>query len=279
VLYLTALSLLRHAGTDSAPPANFRVLVSLAWVLEEALGRLVGLPPFDHGQSPLRPPQLLSRDWLAAPEAPARLRYLMEREDGRRALAPLAATRGVWQNPHHHLDVYDHVVLVLAYVEAILRDPAGALLDPGALDRRVGEDLRRQGIVLPPIPAPSADPPAPARPEVRALAGPVADFLAGVLGEEERLLLKWLAVLHDVGKPGTRCLRDGKVQFLGHELYGLQMLRGHLAHFYPEDGPRRRLELLIRHHHVPHQLVSYFADRPADLDVLARGLAAGRSAK
>jgi hypothetical protein len=32
---------------------------------------------------------------------------------------------------------------------------------------------------------------------------------------------------------------------------------------------------LIRHHHVPHQLVSYFADRPADLDVLARGLAAG----
>jgi len=225
VLYLTVLSLLRYADGAAAQPANWRVLVSLAWVLEDSLCRLTGLTPFARNQAPLRPHQLLSRDWLAAADAPARLRYLMDRQDGRRALAPLAGTRGVWQNPAHHLDVFDHIVLVLAYVEAVLVDPIRALLDPAALDGQVADDLRRQGIALPPIPQPSADPPAPTRAEVRDLAKTVGDFVASVLDDTGRLLLKWLAVLHDVGKPGTRGLRLGKVQFLGHELYGLQMLR------------------------------------------------------
>ncbi len=53
VLYLTVLSLLQYAGEAAAPPPNYRVLVGLAWVLEDTLSRIVGLVPFCAGESRL----------------------------------------------------------------------------------------------------------------------------------------------------------------------------------------------------------------------------------
>src|SRR5262249_9904805 len=115
VLFLTVLSLLQYAGDpgQAAPPENYRGLVSLAWVLEDTLARLLGLPPFDRQRVAFEAPDLIDPGWLAAPHAPRRVRYLLERDDGGRVLEPVAATRGVVQNTYHHLDVLDHTLLVL----------------------------------------------------------------------------------------------------------------------------------------------------------------------
>ena len=75
---------------------------------------------------------------------------------------------------------------------------------------------------------------------------------------DARALLKWTALLHDVGKPGTRCMNTAKkppeVQFLRHEIYGLQLLDGLLSHLFPEPGRLLRMKRLIEHHHTHHQL-------------------------
>jgi hypothetical protein len=280
VLYLTVLSLLQYdSEEDAAPPANFRLLVGTARVLEDALCRLLGRAPFGRRRSPLKPEELVSRDWLAPEGAPGRVRYLLDRPDGRLALPPLAACRGVIQNDHHHLDVFDHTLLVLAYVEALLADPVGGLMDPAALDARVAADLAGQNVGLPPIPAPSRASPAtpPSRPPG------LEAYLNDVLDDESRLLLKWLALLHDVGKPGTRGsgLHDvgkpgprgsgeGRVQFIGHEVYGRQLVSGLLLHLYPEDGPRHRLSQLIVSHHRFHHIVTHFAEHDDDFKRLQR---------
>jgi hypothetical protein len=278
VLYLTVLSLLQYAGRRRDPPENYRVLVSLAWVLEEILNRLLDRTPFDRKRTTLDPMYLLSADWLLPPGAPRRVVYFLDRDDGRRALEPLAATRGVLQSQRHHLDVFEHTLLVLAYVEALLDDPLAGLLDPARLDDRVARALAKQGIPLLPIPAPSADP---APTDVSGLEGflePIRECLADAVKDEpSRLVLKWAALLHDVGKPGTRCLNTEaepfKVQFLGHELYGLELLGEFLAHLFPDERVRRRLEWLIEHHHRHHQLGDGYKPEPAErLKSLVNGL-------
>ena len=162
ILYLTVLSLLQYAGKVAAPPPNYRVLVGLAWVLEDTLCRIVGLAPYARKRVALDPKSLITAGWLTPPGAPERVVYMMDRADGRRALPHLAATRGAIQSQVHHLDVFDHTLLVLAYVEALLDpadgDPIAGFLDPAGLDRRVAASLRDQGVRLLPIPAPEASP-------------------------------------------------------------------------------------------------------------------------
>src|SRR5579864_277981 len=160
MLYLTVLHTLRYASSDAStgPIENFRLLMSLFWLLEDTLSRLFGMEPFPRQCRPLEHLNLLSREWLAAPGAPQRVAYLMEREEGRKALAPLAATRGVLQNAKHHLDVYDHTLLMLAYLEALLAEddgfPSQGFLDHPALDREVERTLAEQGFRFPAIALP-----------------------------------------------------------------------------------------------------------------------------
>ena len=139
VLYLSVLSLLRGDRAMTAPPANYRALVRLAWVLEEQLSRIHGLEPFDSGRASPDLRHLIDAEWLRAPGAPGRVDYLVRSTDGSRVLGPVAATRGVQQSDYHHLDVYDHTLLVLAYVEGLFEgnDPIAGFLDPGTLDARV----------------------------------------------------------------------------------------------------------------------------------------------
>jgi putative nucleotidyltransferase with HDIG domain len=269
VLYLTVLSVLQYAGGRNDPPENHRVLVSLAWVLEEALNRLLGRTPFDRKRTTLNPINLLSAGWLLSPGAPRRVVYFLDRDDGRRALEPLAATRGVLQSQRHHLDVFEHTLLVLAYVEALLGDPLAGFLDPAALDVKVADSLAEQGIALLPIPAPSAHPAPTDVSGLKDFLEPIKECLANALKDEpSRLVLKWAALLHDVGKPGTRCLnteaKPYKVQFLGHELYGLELLARHLEHLFPDERVRRRLEWLIEHHHRHHQLGDGYKHEPTE---------------
>lgn len=300
VLYLVVLSMLRYAGSDSAPPANFRWLVSLAWVLERVLCRLVGMKAFDRKRAPLNPRFLVARDWLNEPGAPGRVKYLMEHPDGRRALDHLAATHGVQQSLQHHLDVFDHSLLVVAYLEALLEAPLDGFLDPAEIDRRVEHDLRWQGIMFPAIPAEASNPAKPnlewISPHLEAIRSLVASALST---DSAPLLLKWSGLLHDVGKPGTRALnptaRGWKVRFLGHEVYGLDLLGPLLDHLFAEEcpkhgpmqpekdvwwcgacshrrtrepnEPRTRVATLIRRHHDHHQILQRFSE-PARFEVL-----------
>jgi hypothetical protein len=269
VLYLTVLQTLQYANKNPEWGNNYRLLIALSYFLEDVLSRAVGLREFPRMRVPMDFKCLLSRDWLAARGAPQRVVYFLEREDGCRALAPLVATRGVMQGPYHHLDVFDHTLLVLAYLEEIVQaaDPLAGLLDPAELDRRVGESLRQQGISLPP---PFPNPDDGVRPDVgtlEPLLNGLRDCLQKELDAEAVALLKWSVLFHDVGKTATRCLSVPRwkedaapVQFWGHEVYGLRLVAEHLAYVFPKEPPRARIENLIRRHHYHNLLAMKYHD-------------------
>ena len=314
VLFLAVLHALRYAGESPRLAANCRLLVGLAWVLEDVLSCTVGLEPFARDRAPLEPLALLSRRWLAAPGAPGRIAYFLQGPDGRRALEPVAAMRGVAQNDKHHLDVFDHTMLVLAYLETLLEDPVGGLMDPAALDRRTQEHLRRQGIALPDAPRQVPE----GKASVDGLEGSLdairarfGSLLGSTPDADARLVLKWAALFHDVGKPSARTLnvhpKTGRatVQFLGHEVYGLQIAAEHLHAVFarpcPADGramelregtwvcPRcaesaaagpgdllARARRLVLKHHDHHMLVNRYTEHPKFLDSLRAGVRQGR---
>ena len=104
-------------------------------------------------------------------------------------LPEVAALRGVEQSHFHHLDVYDHTLEVLRRQVELER----------GLDGVFGELAPRLGAVL---------------------AGPLADELTRAEA------LRFAALLHDVGKPATRAVReDGRVTFIGHDCAGADMVR------------------------------------------------------
>ncbi|HEV3145464.1 MAG TPA: phosphotransferase [Gemmataceae bacterium] len=280
VLFLTILYTLRYASSDAstAHTENFRLLMSLYWVLEDVLSRLLGVPPFQRQTQPLELHNLLLRRWLEAPGAPQRVAYFLEREEGRTALAPLAATQGVLQNAMHHLDVFDHTLVVLAYLEALLETEAGfplrGFLDHVALDRQVERTLAEQGFRFPAL--------AQSQRGISLVSGSatpaawmteVQQPLQQLLTPETKLWLKWAALFHDVGKPATRGVNTTgagageRVSFLGHERYGRQLVTSHLRHLYPEQELRSRLIHVIDKHHVHLQLAKrYFKDKPESFE-------------
>src|SRR6266849_1693907 len=102
----------------------------------------------------------MDAEWLRAPGAPQRVDYLVRSADGPRVLGPLAATRGVQQTEYHQLDVYEHTLLVLVYLEELLanKDPVQCFLDPAAFDQRVRRRLAEQGFHFPPGCGPVPEP-------------------------------------------------------------------------------------------------------------------------
>jgi hypothetical protein len=238
---MSVLRVLRHAGTGPEPLGNFRWLMTLFWILEDTLGRITGVGPFPRGRP--RPERVVDASWLGAPGAATRVRYVLDRADGVRALPALAATRGVLQGDEHHLDVLDHSLLTLAYAEAILADPAGALRNPASLDARLHLPWREP---LPPLDGPAGTLPARAEAEAGKLAGPLAAYLGG----ETALAFKWAALLHDVGKAVVRTVerdaRPGRVriQFPGHEAHGARLVTEELHSLFPAEGAAEMARLL-----------------------------------
>jgi putative nucleotidyltransferase with HDIG domain len=102
-------------------------------------------------------------------------------------LPELEALRGVVQNPNHHLDVLGHTLAVLEEWLGIERDPAGLAGD---------------------------------------LAGEVSEFLAEPLADELTRAegLRFGALFHDLGKPGTRAEGAGYVTFIGHDQAGAEII-------------------------------------------------------
>lgn len=257
VLYLTLLSLLQYAGQGHSGGANLRWAVGLFWVLEEALDRLLDREPFDREQLPYDPLRQVSAEWLREAGAAGRVHRLCGTADGREVFAPVVGLRGVLQGGYHHLDAYHHTLAVLAYLEGLLEDPVGGLLNPAALDASAVVELADAGQPLPPQLAKQVATPVNADWLTDADRAAIKELLAADLTDESRLLLKWCAVLHDVGKPGTRTNRlkgdAEEVQFIGHEVYGLTLLAERLEKWFPVS--EARISDLIRNHHRSHQLI------------------------
>lgn len=132
-------------------------------------------------------------------------------------LPELEALRGVQQNRYHHLDVYDHTLLVLDQVLLLEANPAALLtgLQPGELARIVA-----------------------------LLAEPVAD------GVTRATALRFGALLHDIAKPQTQAIGDdGTVLgFPDHAAQGAEQVREICTRLKTSDRLRTHLASLARNH-------------------------------
>ena len=79
------------------------------------------------------------------------------------------------------------------------------------------------------------------------------------VASSDRTPVKWAALLHDVGKTGTRMVNTKppeKVQFLGHEAFGANLVLPLLERLFPDSRDERRLvRQLIERHHSHHKYV------------------------
>ncbi len=126
-------------------------------------------------------------------------------------LPELEALRGVEQGPNHHLDVHGHTIAVLERALEVERD----------LDRFAGERAA----------------------EVAALLDePLADEMT------RRTALRFGALLHDIGKPATRGVRDGYVTFVGHDVTGAEIVAALCRRLRASRRLNDHLQALVRHH-------------------------------
>lgn len=153
----------------------------------------------------------------------------------RAVLPELSDLHDVEQSHYHHLDVYEHTLEVLRQQIEL----------EGRLEEHFGPELG-------------------ARVE-RILAEPLADELTR--GQALRLG----ALVHDVGKPGTRGIReDGRVTFMGHDARGEEMVRVLCRRLRASEKLTRFLEALTRQHLVLGFLVH---ERPLSRRAVYRYLA------
>lgn len=82
---------------------------------------------------------------------------------------------------------------------------------------------------------------------------------------DERGLLFWAAVLHDVGKPASTRDEDGRLTARGHSRVGASMARRFLWERGAPPLLRERLAALIAHHQAPFWLIE--RDRPERLAI------------
>jgi poly(A) polymerase len=151
------------------------------------------------------------RGILAGPD-PLRGLDLLDQADITATVLPeLEATRGVIQNPNHHLDVHGHTLAVLEQVIAI----------EGNLERFAGEWAEETAELL---------------------AEPFADELTR--GEA----LRFGALVHDLGKPETREERGEYVTFIGHDEVGAEIVAGICARLRTSRALRDYLQGVTRHH-------------------------------
>ncbi len=126
-------------------------------------------------------------------------------------LPELEALRGVAQTANHHLDVHDHTLTVLERLLEVEAD----------LPRYAGEA-------------------APA----------VAELLAEPLSDEvtRGCALRFGALLHDIGKPATRAMHEGRVTFIGHDGAGAEVVAAICTRLKTSTKLSEHLQGLARHH-------------------------------
>jgi poly(A) polymerase len=148
-------------------------------------------------------------------------------------LPELVELHDVEQSHYHHLDVYGHTLEVLEQQIEV----------EGRLDELFEADARRLRAVLD---------------------EPLGDELT------RGQALRFGALLHDIGKPVTRDVRDdGRITFIGHDRVGERMVRDLCRRLRTSERFSRFLENLTRHHLVLGFLVH---ERPLDPEQVYRYL-------
>ena len=72
-----------------------------------------------------------------------------------------------------------------------------------------------------------------------------------VPGRKRASLLKLATLLHDVGKPGTRELKDDRVTFYGHQTAGSEIVKEIAARLMLSKKEENYIALLVEHHMRP----------------------------
>jgi putative nucleotidyltransferase with HDIG domain len=158
-------------------------------------------------------------------------------------LPEVAACQGVEQSAPHHWNVYEHVRRVLDALELILSRWLGfEQADETATMRAVIPAFVWDGLLY--------------------VLSPFGDSLRAHLSaydisaDRSRLsLLKWAALLHDIGKPPTRTLDlEGHYRFFGHEEAGAELAADRLWALKFSGDEIDRVSSIIRAHMRPHHL-------------------------
>lgn len=126
-------------------------------------------------------------------------------------LPELEDLRGVAQTANHHLDVHDHTLAVLEHLLAVEAD----------------------------LPLYAGD-----------AAADMAEMLAEELSDEvtRGCALRFGALLHDIGKPATRAMHDGRVTFIGHDSAGAEVIASICERLKTSTKLSEYLQGLARHH-------------------------------
>jgi len=141
---------------------------------------------------------------LDLPGAAQNLRYLDELGLLTAIIPELGTLRGVEQSEPHYLDVFEHSLETVRWLEEVVESLEGKRARDNALSLIGG----RLGPFSPRLAAHLSQP---------------------ISGDRTRLtLLKFVALLHDLGKPATKSMDDeGRIHFYGHEQEGAR-IAGHI---------------------------------------------------
>ena len=152
-------------------------------------------------------------------------------------LPEVAALKGVTQSLPHHWDVYEHTLRVIDALELLGTRWLGFdQSDEGALMLSIIPDFVWDSLFL-------------TLPEY-------SDPLRAHLALDERwLLLKWTALLHDIGKPATKTVEDnGRTRFFGHDDLGARLAEVRLRALRLSKNEIERVTGIIGGHMRPHWL-------------------------
>jgi poly(A) polymerase len=140
-------------------------------------------------------------------------------------ISELNPARGVSQPRVHVWDVFDHSIQTVAAVEFVLRE--------GTLEY-AGEDV----LAMVPWSAELS------RHFDREISS----------GSTGRSLLKLAALLHDIAKPQTKTMDDGRARFLGHQQEGAATAAAVMERLRFSNREIKLVELLIKYHLRPTQM-------------------------
>jgi tRNA nucleotidyltransferase/poly(A) polymerase len=150
-------------------------------------------------------------------------------------LPELKAMQGIQQSKPHTLDVWEHTLKVLGWLEKLSGVLVGEYAENSASDLVLGLAVLRLGRYREQL---------------------AEHFNARLIPDRSiRSLLMLAALFHDAGKPAARSVdSDGRIRFLGHEKRSAEMVQAFGTRFALSGAEIERLSKIILGHMRVHQL-------------------------